>query len=205
MEGWDCLSPSIVRPSSDEECRLTWSEHPITKIQLEIDDYEASTRKEWRKKRFDVYRNRVSNVHLCKEYITKLFESGYITLDEYRYIRLIPYQGLIPNSVDEKSETEIHKFLFLCTERELYPLILRQITRYLMYLFIEAGYRRELLLDVIHFASKDKRRKIYGMAKRGCRLGDIINMFELQGVYQKYGRAEAYYNCLISRKVTQQI
>ena len=182
---------------------LTWSQHPITKIQKEIDDYNYSSRREWRRKKFSVYRNRRNNIRLCEQYITKLLESGYITNDEYRDIRLIPYRG---NQNDyKKAKMEIHKLLFLCTERELYPLILQQIIRYLTYLFDEAGYRRELLLSVVHFAEKGQRGKIYEMAKRDCYLGEIIEKFGLQEIYQKYDKAEAYQYCLITKKITRQL
>ena len=185
---------------------LAWSQHPITKTQLEIDEYNASTRREWREKRFDVYKNRVSNILLCECYINRLFEVGYITFDEYRDIALLPYRGTLYPSTYNKTNFESHRLLFLCSEQELYPLILRQIVRYLAYLFIEAGYRRELLLDVVHFADKEDRSEIYKMAKEGCKLRDIIDKYKLQAIYEKNAnKAEAYYHCLLTKKTAQQI
>lgn len=185
---------------------FAWNEHPIAKTQTEIDDYNISTKREWKLKRFAVYRSRRISLSLCECYTQRLLVDGFITPYEYKDLVLLPYIGLLKPSIWRKTEIEAHKTLFLCEEEALYPLILRQLIRYLSYLFDEAGIRRELLLDVVHFAEKQNRREIYRMAKEGCRLGEIINKFNLQKIYEANpNRAEAYYYCLMSKNVTQQI
>lgn len=185
---------------------MAWNQHPIAKIQNEIDDYNVSLKKEWRRKRFSVYKQRTENIHLCEFYCQQLLKGNYITLEEYKYVVLLPYQGLLPASLNTKTEVSVHKLLFLCGEEELYPLILRQVIQYLSYIYCEAGYRRELLLDVVHFADSAKRKGIYKMAKECRYLGEIITKFNLQEIYQKYpDKAEAYYYCLMTKKLVQQL
>lgn len=185
---------------------IAWSKHPIAAIQHEIDDFNASTNKEWRDKRFDVYRNRAKNLLLCEKYATELLNAKYIDFEEYAALALFPYSGTLSARTYDKTSFEMHKLLFLCSERELYPIILRQIVRYMAYLYIEAGYRRELLLDVVHLASKHQRSEIYRMAKEGYMLRDIIDKFNLHTIYQQdSNKALAYYYCTLSKRVSKQI
>ena len=195
-------SVSVNFDELDANSTLSWCQHPINVINKEIEEFKSLPKKSWCSMRPRNWATHESNKLLCERYLSHLLSEGYITNSEFEDIILIPYRGQARRRTLDKTNIEAHKLLFLCEERELFPLILKLIIKYMKYLFDDGFYRRQLVLDVIHLSHESIRPELYRMFRAGCRLGDAISKFQLNYIYSaKPLFAKGYSCCRVDRYI----